>query len=81
MEISRTHHVRNEQVLQRVEEERNALQTIKIRKTKWIGHILPKDCLPKHVIEGKIEASIKVTGRRGRRRKQPLDGFKERRGY
>jgi hypothetical protein len=81
MGISRTDHVRNEEVLQRVEEERNILQTIKIRKTKWIGHILRRNCLLKHVIEGKIEARIKVTGRLGRRRKKTLNGFKERKGY
>jgi hypothetical protein len=34
----------------------------------------------KHVIEGKIEGRIEVTGRRVRRRKQLLDGLKEKRG-
>jgi hypothetical protein len=33
--------------------------------------------LLKHVIEGRIE----MTGRRGRRRKQLLDGLKEKRSY
>jgi hypothetical protein len=33
------------------------------------------------VIEGKKEGGIEVTVRRGRRRKQLLDGFKEKRGY
>jgi hypothetical protein len=37
-----------------VKEERNILHTIKRRKTSWIGHILPRNCLLKHVIEGKI---------------------------
>jgi len=32
-------------------------------------------------VEGKIEGKIEVTGRRGRRRKQLLDGFKSKRGY
>jgi hypothetical protein len=29
------------------------------------------------VIEGKLEGKIEMTGRRGRRRKQPLDDLKE----
>jgi hypothetical protein len=31
----------------------------------------------KHVIEGKLEGRIEMTGRRGRRRKQQLDDLKE----
>jgi hypothetical protein len=53
----------------------------KKRKANWIGHILRRNCLPKHVIEGKMEGKIGVTGRRGRRRKQLLDDHKEGRGY
>jgi hypothetical protein len=34
---------------------------------------LSRNCLLKYVIEGKIEGTIEVTGRRGRRRKQLLD--------
>jgi hypothetical protein len=68
--ISWTDRVRNEEVLRRVNEERNTLQRTKRRKANWIGHILRRNCLLKHVIEGKIEGRIKVTGRRGRRRKQ-----------
>jgi hypothetical protein len=33
------------------------------------------------VIEGKLEGRIKVKGRRGLRRKQPVDYLKETRGY
>jgi hypothetical protein len=43
--------VRNEEVLRRVEEERNILQTIKRRKANWIGHILRRNCLLQHVVE------------------------------
>ena len=50
-----TDHVRNEEVLQRVKEERNILHTIKRRKTNWIGHILRRNCLLKHVTAGKME--------------------------
>jgi hypothetical protein len=32
-------------------------------------------------IEGKLEGSIEMTGRRGRRRKQLLDDLKEKRRY
>jgi hypothetical protein len=46
--------VKNEEVLHRVEE-RNILNTIKKRKANWIGHILYRNYLLKHVIEGKIE--------------------------
>jgi hypothetical protein len=65
----------------RVKEERNIVHTIKRRKANWIGHILRRNCLLKHAIEGKIEGRIEMTGRRGRRRKQLLDDLKERRGY
>jgi hypothetical protein len=63
-------------LLQKVKEERNILHTIKRRKTNWIGHILCRKCLLKHVIEGKIERRIEVTRRRGRRRRQLLDALK-----
>jgi hypothetical protein len=47
--------VRNEEVLHRVKEERNVLHTIKRRKANWIGYILRRNCLLKHVIKGKRE--------------------------
>jgi hypothetical protein len=75
--------VRNEELLHRVKEERNILQIIKRRKANWIGHILRRNCLLKHVIEGKIEGRIEVTGRRRRRRRrrmQLLKDLKEKRG-
>jgi hypothetical protein len=73
--ISWTDRVENEEVLRahRVNEERNSLSTIKRREMKWIGHILRKNCLLKHIIEGKIERRTEATGRRGRRCKQLLD--------
>jgi hypothetical protein len=49
--ISWTDRVRNE-VLQRVKEKRNILQTVKRRKANCFGHILRRNCLLKHVIEG-----------------------------
>jgi hypothetical protein len=61
-------------------EERNFLHTIKRRNANLIGHILPINCPLKHVIEGKIEGWIEVTGRRRRRHKELLDDLKEKRG-
>jgi hypothetical protein len=79
--ISWTDRVRNEEVLHRVKEERNIVKTIKRRKANWIGHILRRNCLLKQVIEGKLEGRVEMTGRRGRRRKQLLDDFKEKRRH
>jgi hypothetical protein len=42
---------------------------------------LRRTWLLKLVIEGKLEGSIEVKGRRARRRKQLLDDLKEDRGY
>ena len=78
--ISWTDHVRNEEVLLRVNEQRNILHEIRKRKANWIGHILRRNCLLKQVIEGKIKGQIEVTRRR-RRRKKLLDDLKDRRGY
>jgi hypothetical protein len=48
-------------MIERVKEERrNILQTIKRKKTKWIGHILRRNCLLKHVIEGKNRSDEKT---------------------
>jgi hypothetical protein len=44
-------------------------------------HILPRNCLPRQVNEGKTKGRIEVTGRRGRRRRKLLDYLKEKRGY
>jgi hypothetical protein len=60
-----------------VKEGRNILHTIRRRKANWIGHILRRNCLIKHIIEGKILG----TRRRGRRRMQLLDDLKETRSY
>jgi hypothetical protein len=80
-EISWTDRVRNEEVLHRVKEERNIVHTIKRRNANWTGHIWRRNCLLKYVIEGRLEGRIKMTGRRGRRRKQLLDDLKEKRRY
>ena len=61
--ISWTDHVRNEEVLVRVNEQRNIIHEIIKRKANWIGHILRRNCLLKQVIEGKIKGQIEVTRR------------------
>jgi hypothetical protein len=62
MEISWTVRVRSK-VLLRVKEERNIPHKVKWRKANWIGHILRRNCLLKHVFEGKMEGKITVMGR------------------
>jgi hypothetical protein len=76
-----TDHVRNEEVLLRVKEQRNILHDISKQKTNWIGHILHRNCLLRQVIEGNIKGGIEVTGRLGKWRRKLLDNLKERRGY
>ena len=73
--ISWTDHVRNEEVLLRVNEQRNILHEIGKRKANWIGHILRRNCL------GKTKGEMEVTRRRGRRRRKLFDDLKDRRGY
>jgi len=61
--ISWTDHVKNEDVLLRVKEQRNILHEIPKQKANWIGHILRRNCLLQWVIEGKVQGGIEVTGR------------------
>ena len=61
--ISWTEHVRNEEVLLRVNERRNILREIRKRKANWIGHILRRNCLVKQINEGKDKGQIEVTRR------------------
>jgi hypothetical protein len=56
--VSWNDRVRNKEVLHRVKEERNILHTIKRRNANWIGHIVRRNCLLKHVIEGKLHGRI-----------------------
>ena len=67
-------------MIRRVKKEKNILRRITRRKANWIGHILRRNCLLDHVMEGKIEERIEVTGRQGIRRKQLLDDLKEESG-
>ena len=53
-----TDYVRNEEISHRVKKDRNILHTIKRRKANLIGHILYRNCLLEHIIEGKIPKGI-----------------------
>jgi hypothetical protein len=63
-EISWADHVTDEEVLQRVKEDRNIPHTIKRRKANWSDHILRRNCLLIYVTEGKIVGRAEVTERR-----------------
>ena len=73
--------MKNEEVLRRVKMARNIIHTVKIRKANWIGHILRRNGLRKHVTGEKIEGGIEITGRQGRRRKHLLGNLNKTRGY
>jgi hypothetical protein len=49
--ISWTDHMRNEEVLLRVNEQRNILHEISKRKAKWIGHILNRTAFYNRLLE------------------------------
>jgi hypothetical protein len=55
LEISWTDHVRNEEALLTVKENRNILHEISKRKANWICHILRRNCLLQQVIKGNIK--------------------------
>jgi hypothetical protein len=71
----------NEEVLLRVNEQRNILHEIRKLKVNWIGHILLRNCIRIQVIERKIKGEMEVTRRQGRRHRRLLDDLKDRRGY
>jgi hypothetical protein len=79
--ISWTVRVRNENVLRRVKELKNILHIITRSRSNWIGYILRKNRLIKHIIEGKIEGGIEVTQRQRRKHRQLLHNHKERGWY
>ena len=53
-------HVKTEEVLHTVKKERNILHTTYIKRGKcnWIGYTLHRNCLLKHITEGKIKERI-----------------------
>ena len=54
--------MRNEEESHRVKGKSNIIYiyiyVIKGRKANWIGHILRRNCLLRHVTEGKVEGRI-----------------------
>jgi hypothetical protein len=73
-----TDHVRNEELLLGVKEQRNIRHEISKRKANDTGHVLStrRNCLLQQVIEGRIKW-IEVTGRRRRRRSKLLDDLRK----
>jgi len=67
----------NEEMLHRVEEERNILHKTQQRKINWIGHMLNRNSLLVNVIERKIKGKLEGKRRRERRLKQLLHVLKE----
>ena len=63
--ISWNDRVRSKELLHTAEEERNTLQRITRREDNWVGHILRRNCLLKHALEGKME-----NGSEGKTRKK-----------
>jgi hypothetical protein len=55
--------------------------TFSRKKANWIGYILRRNCILKHVIEGNKEGRMEATGRQGRRRKQLVDDLTVKRRY
>jgi hypothetical protein len=78
--ISSTDRVRNEEVFDNVTDDRSILHRIKIKIGNWASDVL-RNCILKHVTEGKIETKTEVKGRRRKRRKHLLDDLKLARGY
>ena len=58
-----TDHVRNEEMLLGVNEQRNIVREIRKRKANWIGHILRRNGLLKQVFEGKIKQEMEMARR------------------
>jgi hypothetical protein len=56
--VSWIEHVRNEEALLRVNEQRNILHEIRKRKANWIGHIIRGNSLLKQVFEGTFRLDI-----------------------
>ena len=55
---------------------KGVIRTIKRRKANWIGHILRRKCLLKHILESKQRYGLGVMGQ-VRRRKQLLNDLEE----
>jgi len=61
--ISSAYRMRNKEIFHRVEKETNILHRIYRRRAILIGHILHRNCLLNHVIQGIIGGRVDVRGR------------------
>jgi len=75
--ISWTDHVRNEEVLFRVKEQRNILHEIRKRKVNGLVTFCIETAFYNGLLKERYRGGIEVTGRQGRRHRN----LKERRGY
>jgi hypothetical protein len=57
------------EVVHTAKEKRNSVLTVRRKGANWIEHILRRNCLLKHSIEGKIKERIEMIGRQGIRLK------------
>jgi len=76
LKISCQKHATDETVLERIRMSRCLINTIKRRKTIWLGHVLRHDNMLRHAIEGRMEG--KRT--RGRKRMMLLHMMKKEKG-
>jgi hypothetical protein len=65
-QINWTIHVKNK-VLHILKDERNILHIVKRRKANWIFHILHRNCLLKHITEGKVKKKDRSDGKMKKR--------------
>ena len=73
LRISWRDHVTNERVLDAIGEERQLVAQIRIRRAKWMGHLLRHENLVHTIIEGTVEGN----NRRGRPKKEFMGQVKE----
>jgi len=62
MKLPWTEHKTNEEILQMVETEREIMDTVRSRQTRWLGHILRHDSFLRIMLEGQIQGK-KAYGR------------------
>ena len=72
LKISWRDHITNEDVLERVCEQRNLYASICRRRAQWLGHVIRYDSIAKIILEGTVEGQC----RRGRPRKEFLEQVK-----
>ena len=71
LRIPYTDHITNEEVLRRVGQDRELLESIRVRQLKFLGHAIRKGSLEDLSLSGKVEGKRA----RGGQRKTYLDNF------